>query len=463
MTFINQVNSPGWWQLFRWLFDPIRFLENCTDRFGTVFSVKLFSGNFITILSDPAAVTDLFNLHPNSFESGALGKLLEPLVGFNSLLLLDGAEHRRHRKLLLPPFHGERMMAYGQLICDLTRQQTADWRDGSVIPARKVTQAITLKTILKAVFGLVEGDRYRQIQILTSQILDSLGSPLSSSLLFVPALQRDWGAWSPWGHFLRQREALDALLYAEIADRRAESAADLAERTDILSLLLAARDEAGDPMSDREIRDELMTMLLAGHETTATSLAWALWWLSRYPEMADRVRAEVAALGDRPEPMAIARLPYLNAVCQETLRFYPVVLTGTPRRLLEPATIGDRTYPAGTILMAGIYSIHRREDLYPDSEQFSPDRFLERSFSSSEFLAFGGGTRSCIGMAFAQFEMKLALATLLMDWSFTYAGGSPPQPSRRGVTMGPSGTVPLRVQPRDRVAGTAPAIAEALR
>ena len=140
-----------------------------------------------------------------------------------------------------------------------------------------------------------------------------------------------------------------------------------------------------------------------------------------------------------------------------------VVLTGTPRRLLEPATIGDRDYPSGTVLMAGIYPIHHRPDLYPNSEQFYPDRFLERSFSNSEFLAFGGGTRSCIGMAFAQFEMKLALATLLMDWSWTDAGGPPPRPSRRGVTMGPSGPVPLRVQPRDRVAGAAPAVAQALR
>lgn len=462
MTFINQVNSPGWWQLVRWLFDPITFLEDCTDRFGSIFSVKLLGGNFMTIISDPAGVADLFALNPTTFESGALGKLLEPLVGLDSLLLLDGPEHRRHRKLLLPPFHGERMTAYGQLICDLTRQQTAAWQTGSVIPARQVTQAITLKTILKAVFGLVEGDRYAQIQVLTARILDSLGSPLSSSLLFLPALQQDWGAWSPWGYFLRQRAMLDALLYAEITERRAESDANLAERTDILSLLLAARDEAGAPMTDREIRDELMTMLLAGHETTATALAWALWWLSCNPEMADRVRAEVAALGEQPEPMAIARLPYLNAVCQETLRLYPVVLTGTPRRLLEPATIGDRAYPAGTILLAGIYPIHHREDLYPNSDQFRPDRFLERSFANSEFLAFGGGTRSCIGMAFAQFEMKLALATVLMDWSFTYAGGPPPRPSRRGVTMGPSGKVPLRVQRRDRASVAASAVAQSV-
>ena len=466
MLFPNPVPSPAGWQLFRWLFDPLTFLDQCTDRWGSTFSLGLVTGLRMTLVADPEAIADVFALDPNRIESGSMNYLLEPLVGLNSLLLLDGNPHRRHRKLLLPPFHGERMTAYGRLICDLTRQQAADWGSQKVIAGRKVTQVITLKTILKAVFGLVDGDRYGQIQVLATKILDLLGSPLTSSLLFLPSLQRDWGPWSPWGYFLKLRHQLDVLLYGEIADRRAEPShaqPDAAQpgqspnrgpsdRTDILSLLLAARDEAGQPMSDEEIRDELMTLLLAGHETTATSLAWALWWVTQFPAMGDRIRAEIAELGPDPEPMAIAKLPYLNAFCQETLRIYPVALIGSPRRLLKPTTIGEHDYPAGAIVSPNIYSAHRRPDLYPNPTQFQPERFLERSFSNSEFLTFGGGNRSCIGMAFAQFEMKLVLATLLMDWSVAYAGVVPPRPARRGVTVGPNGALRLRMTRRDRVA-----------
>lgn len=449
MTLPPRLLAPRAWQMFRWLRDPLKFLDECAERYGSHFLMNLVGLN-MAIVSDPKAIADLLALDPSQFTSGSSNSLLEPLVGSSSILLLDDQAHRRQRKLLLPPFHGERMIAYGQLICDLTRQQAANWQSGQAIGGRQLMQTITLKTILQAVFGLVAGDRYAQIQRLTATILDLLGSPIGAFLLFNRPLQKDWGPWSPWGRFLAYRSQLDELLYAEIADRQAAQAAGGgSDRTDILSLLLAARDEAGQPMTPAEIRDELITLLLAGHETTATSLSWALWWLTQNPAMADRIRQEIAALGDRPEPTAIARLPYLNAFCQETLRLYPVAIVLFPRSLTQPVTIGNQTYPAGISLFGCTYLVHRRPELYPNPEQFRPERFLERSFTASEFMPFGGGSRSCIGMAFAQFEMKLVLATLLMDWDLSYAGLVPPVPTRRGVTVGPSGPIRLRVTRRE--------------
>jgi cytochrome P450 family 110 len=436
-------------QLLQWILDPLGYMERNAKRYGDAFVAQLGRNlkPFI-FLSHPQAIQEILTADAKQFDSGRMNGILASSVGSNSILLLDGDRHKQQRKLLMPPFHGERMLTYGKLIGDITRQVMDRWQIGEIFSVRSATQEITMRVILKAVFGLSEGDRYDRLHRLMSQLIDLTASPLKASVLFFPALQRDWGAWSPWGRFLRQREQLDRLLYAEITERRENSDPDSASsdssvRTDIMTLLLSAQDEDGNSMTDVEIRDELMTLLLAGHETTATALAWALYWIHKRPDVRERLLEEIAELGANPDPMSVVKLPYLNAVYQETLRIYPVAMITFLRTLNRPMTIAGYDLPAETVLAPCIYLTHRREDLYPKADRFNPDRFLERQYSPYEFYPFGGGNRRCLGLALAQYEMKLALATILSEWQLALPDDRPIKAARRGVTLAPSGNLRL--------------------
>jgi cytochrome P450 len=266
-------------------------------------------------------------------------------------------------------------------------------------------------------------------------MLDLFRSPLTSSFLFFRWLQRDLGPWSPWGYFRRQQQQLNELLFAEINQRREQPEV---ERTDILSLLMSARDEAGQPMTDVELRDELLALLFAGHETTATALTWSLYWVHHLSAVKEKLLKELDALGDFPEPVNMARLPYLTAVCFETLRIYPVGMLTFPRVVQTPIELGGYQLEPGTQVVGCIYLTHQREDLYPQPKKFLPERFLERQFSPWEFLPFGGGSRRCVGEALAQFEMKLVLATILSRYQIALANQKPVTPQRRGVTLAPA-------------------------
>jgi unspecific monooxygenase len=334
------------------------------------------------------------------------------------------------------------MRTYGQVICEITEQVTSQWTNGTPFTARAVMQDITLQVILQVVFGLREGTRYQQLKPLLASLLDMTGSPLRSSMLFFESLQQDWGAWSPWGRMLRRKQVFDDLLYAEIAERRQHLNPDA---TDILTLLLLARDEQGEGMTDVELRDELMTLLIAGHETTATALAWALYWIHKLPSVRERLLGELETLGDSPDPMAISLLPYLSAVCQETLRIYPIVPIAVPRVTKSSVQIMGYQFEPETSLAPCLYLTHQREDLYPEPKQFKPERFLERQYSPYEYFPFGGGTRLCIGFALAQFEMKLVLATILSNYELALREQRPVKPARRGVTIAPSGGVKMVV------------------
>jgi cytochrome P450 len=307
-------------------------------------------------------------------------------------------------------------------------------------------QKISLEVILHAVFGLSEGERYQQIQQLIINMFSLFSNPLNATFLFIKSLQKDLGAWSPWGGFLRQRQRLDELLYQEIRDRKTQSE-PLGE--DILSLLISARDEAGQPMSDVELRDELMTILFGGHETTATALAWALYWIHYIPEVRQKLLQELNSIDVKNcDPAEISKLPYLNAVCCETLRIYPVLFFTFPRLVQAPMQLRGYNIPKGMVLSPCIYLVHHRPDIYPEPKRFKPERFLERQFSPYEYLPFGGGNRRCIGSAFAMFEMKLVLAKVLSRYSLELAENSPVMPVRRGVTMAPAGGVRLVVKGR---------------
>nr|WP_094675739.1 cytochrome P450 [Hydrocoleum sp. CS-953] len=362
------------------------------------------------------------------------------MLGENSILSLTGDRHRRERKLLMPPFHGDRMRNYGELICNITKEAASNLTVSKTFIARKLMQEITMQVILQAVFGLYDSPRLSQIRSILADWLELTATPLRASLLFLLWLQKDWGAWSPWGQYQRLLKQLDELLYAEIATRRAQLDPN---RTDILTLMLLAQDEEGQGMTDQEIRDELMTMLVAGHETTATALAWAVYWVYKHPEVYQKLMQELATLEADTDPMTIFRLPYLTAVCQETLRIYPVAIFTTFRRTKQPLELQGYHLEAGTMIQGCIYLTHQREDLYPEPKKFKPERFLERQYSPYEYLPFGGGSRRCLGMALANFEMRLVLATLLSNFEMELAENQPVKPKRRGITLGPAGGVKM--------------------
>ncbi|NES84030.1 MAG: cytochrome P450 [Moorea sp. SIO2B7] len=365
---------------------------------------------------------------------------LIPLIGQNSLLCLRGERHRRERKLLMPPFHGERMHAYGEIICDITQQVLSQFTPGANLSARSVTQNITLEVMLKVVFGIHEEGCFHNLKKRITSLLDFFQSPLTSSLLYLPLLRRDLGSWSPWGHFNSLLKQVDQLIYAEIENRRTQYDHS---RTDILTLLMSACDENGQEMSDIELRDELFTLLFAGHETTATSLSWALYWVHKQPEILKKLLSELDSLSENPEPMSIVKQPYLTAVCNETLRISPTVLLTMPRDVTEPMELTGYQLEPGTQVSGCIYLTHHREDLYPQPKEFKPERFLQRQYTAYEFLPFGGGARRCLGEALAMFEMKLVLATILSNYQLKLADNKPVKPEIRSVTIAPKGGVKM--------------------
>ncbi|WP_071190401.1 cytochrome P450 [Trichormus sp. NMC-1] len=436
MQLPGESQTSRFMQRLQWVFNPLQLMETSAKTHGDFFTLRLTTEQPLVFISNPEAIQEIFTTPPEYFDAGRGNKLIKPLVGENSLLLLDGVPHQRQRRLLTPPFHGERMKAYGQIITDMTKQVISNWQIGEPFSVRDSMQEISLRVILQAVFGLSEGERLTRLQKLTASLLDLSGSPLRSAVTFFPALQVDLGAWSPWGIFLRRREEIYQLLYTEIQERRDNFDAS---RSDILSLMMSARDENGEAMTDVELRDELMTLLFAGHETTASALTWALYWIHHLPKVRETLLTELNSLGKNADFNEIFRLPYLTAVCQETLRFYPIAMITLPRMVKTPTKIMGHEFEPGVLLTPCIYLTHRRPDLYPEPDQFKPERFLERQYSQYEYLPFGGGNRTCIGMAFAMFEMKLVLATIMSHLDLTLVDNIAVKPIRRGVTLAPSG------------------------
>ena len=447
MSALNKLpNGPQthpWVQTYQWLTNPLEYMEACAKRYGDIFTLRI--GPVFTpqvFFSNPQAIQQIFTTDPKQLDSGEQAGIKSPLLGRQSLLALEGKPHQRQRKLLTPPFHGERMLAYGQLTREITEQVINQWQVGESFSVLPSMQEISLEVILKAVFGLADGPRYEKLKEVLLKILNPQQPFITAMMLVFPSLQRDLGSWSPWGIFLRLREQMDKLIYAEIQERKQQPDPS---RTDILSLMMAARDEEGQSMTDVELRDELITLLAAGHETTATTLAWALYWIHHLPEVRAKLLQELDSLGENPDPNAVLRSPYLSAVCSETLRLYPVVILALNRLIKSPLEIMGYELNPGTLVIPCIYLTHHREDLYPQSKQFKPERFLERQFSPSEYLPFGGGNRRCIGMAFALFEMKVVLATVLSRWQMELADSKPVQPVRKGFLFSPAGGVQMVV------------------
>jgi cytochrome P450 family 110 len=445
MTLPNGPKTPPFLQVLEVIVKPLETLEKNVQKYGDSYTARLGSFGSIVVLTQPEAIEAVMTAPNDLFESGGSNAVFRPFLGTNSILMMDGKAHQRERKLLTPPFHGERLKTYGQAICEITHQVTERWHPGQTFSMRRVIQEISLRVIMRTVLGVHDGERAEQLRQHLDEMLNFFEKPLNSIFLFMPSLQKDWGAWSPWGKVTGQLKQIDHILFTEIQERRANP--DLLG-DDILSLMMTAQDEEGQSMTDQELRDEMMTLLFAGHETTATAIAWALYWIHYLPEVGQKLHKELDELEENCDPVTIARLPYLSALCNETLRIYPVGLFTFSRVLKKPWTLMGQDFEAGDQLSPCIYLLHHRADLYPEPDQFRPDRFLEREFSLYEYIPFGGGNRRCLGMAFALFEMKLVLTSILSKWQLELKSNQPIKSVRRGFTMAPEKGVPMRVVKR---------------
>ena len=424
-------------QLVGFFSRPAAFLETCRRRHGDVFTLRMPASEPMVFLADPALVRAVWTRDKVNGLPEGRRVTLEPVLGPRSVLLQEGAEHLRRRRIMLPPFHGERMRRYGELMDEITRRDIASWPRDRPFPLQPRMQAITRDVILRAVFGMHPGRREDELRrriddvlVRTTRTTTQLGVLLAEAAGF------------PHTPFHRAVRRMDDVLRAEIAERRA--ATDLDERDDILSMLVQARDEDGAPLDADELRDQLVTLLLAGHETTATALAWAFDALFRHPEVLARLRA---SLPDGDE--------YLDAVIDETLRIRPTV-PDVGRRLGEPLALPNGgELPAGTAVFASAHLLHRRADVFPDPGAFRPERFLgEDRPSTYAWIPFGGGMRRCLGAAFAQFEMRRVLRTVLEHAELQPASDRPEAFQRRPVTVVPRNGTPAILR---RVARAAPA------
>ena len=408
-------------QAMLWLKRPTWFLGHCARAYGEVFTVRLPLGVNLIQITSPELVKAVFGGSGDVLAAGAANAtILEPLLGPHSVLVLDGPEHLRQRKLIGPAFHGDRMRAWEATVRDITRAEIARWPAGKPFALRPAMQSITLEVILRVVFGVE--DRARQDDLRRHIVsVTSLGQ---RPFLLFATRDRNLGPHAPWARFLRARDAMYAALASQIGERR--HTPGLEERSDVLSQLLLARDEQGNAMTDEEVRDELVTLLFAGHETTATSLAWAFDLLAHHPRVLSRLTADLAA--GRPE--------YLDATIKETMRLRPVVAL-VDRLVREDTQIGGYAIPAGAIVCPNIYLAQRRADLYHDPAAFRPERFTGQAPPHFGWFPFGGGIRRCLGASFATFEMRIVIPEVVQAVALRPASRRPARIRREAVTFVP--------------------------
>jgi cytochrome P450 len=428
-----EVKSPPLVQTLRWAFRPLPFMQECRERYGDDFAVKFLGFETpMTMISDPAAIKALYTERSHGLPPGR-EVFLEPVLGSRSLLLLEGADHLAHRKLMLPAFHGERMRSYEPLVEEIVDREIDSWPLDEEFPIHPRMQAITLEVILRVAFGVAEGPRLDRLRPVLTELLAETSSPFAQLLGL--ALRR-FGGKGPWARLEKQLREIDDLLYAEIAERRAEQGFE--ERDDILSVLMAARYEDGSGLPDVDLRDQLLTLLLAGHETTATALAWTFDLLLRHAEPRQRLIDSLEAGED----------DYLRATIAESLRLRPVVpLAG--RRLSTELSVDGLTLPAGTDVTPAIWLTHTRADVYPEPFAFRPERFLEEAPDTYAWIPFGGGVRRCLGAAFSEFEMRIVLREVLTRCELRKASPAPERVGRRSLTLSPKQGTPVVIGSRN--------------
>jgi cytochrome P450 len=406
---------------------PLDTLLEWRRRYGNVFTTKFLVFGTGVYVAEPDAIRDLFTGDQSDLHAGEANAPLSGVLGDHSVLVLDGPEHLRQRKLLLPPFQGAQLRGMRPMIREVAEAEIDRWTAGSELELRERMRTLTFEVICRAVFGVYEPERIERLRVAMLKVIDT------QVLFFMPqTLRRGSGRFTPGGWIARRLAASDALLYEEIARRRAEP--DLDERTDVLSLLLRARDEEGQPMTNVELRDELMTMLAAGHETTSTGLAFAVDLLLHNPDVLARLRNGLQGEDDE----------YLDAVVSETLRMRPVI-DATERTLKAPRTVAGWDLPEGIRVYPGIALVHHREDLYPEPERFRPERFIEDQAEAYTWLPFGGGIRRCIGAALAQAEMAEVLRVIFSRVELAAVRPETDPVVLKGITLAPKHGAPVRV------------------
>lgn len=413
----------------RYLRSPYERMLQMAQRYGDPFTVPSFLGPVVTT-GEPATIQTLFGSSPDTF--AAFGAdLLGPVIGESNLILLSGQRHRSMRKLLTPPFQGARMRLYGELLKTTAEEHAARWPRDIPFEVHRTMQEISLQVILQAVLGFSDTAARAAFRDVILDVIEAI----RPTFLFMPFLRREVFGLSAWSRFLNVRMRLAEVFAQELATRRASPS----RGQDILSQLLDARDEGGAPLSDADLLIQMVNLLMAGHETTASSLAWALYFVHREPAVRQRLLAEIRTLPQTFDAEAVAALPYLDAVCSETLRINPVA-PSIARTLEKPLTLGRYELAAGTHVGVAIIVAHRNEQIYPQADHFLPERFLNRSYSPFEFLPFGGGARRCIGAAFAMYELKIVLYTILRQHSLRLLpdDDGPVSAVMRNTTAGPS-------------------------
>ncbi len=414
-------------QTLRWSFRPLPFMQQCRERYGDAFSVK-FAGfqRPMVMISDPAAIKALYTERAHGLPPGR-EVVLTPIVGPHSVLVIEGADHLAHRKLMLPAFHGERMRSYAPLVEEIVAAEIDSWPLDERFAIHPRMQAVTLEVILRVVFGVAEGPRLERLRRMLTEVLEETASPFTQ---LIGLASRRFGGQGPWAKFEGKLRAVDELLYAEIAERRA--AEDFEGRDDMLSVLMQARFEDGEGMGDEDLRDQLMTLLLAGHETTATALAWTFDLLLRHRRELARLRESLEAGEDE----------YLRATISESLRLRPVVpLAG--RRLNTELEVDGLSLPVGTDVTPAIWLAHTRAESFPEPFAFRPERFLGEPPDTYAWIPFGGGIRRCLGAAFAEFEMRIVLREVLGRCELRKADPRPEKIGRRNITLSPKAGTPV--------------------
>lgn len=417
-------------QALRWVGRPYEFMRECALQFGDVFTLQLGTHGKYVIVSRPDVIRAIFTADAETLRVGVGNAVLKPFLGPGSLLVLEGDQHLRERRLILPAFHNKVIAGYGAIIRDALLGATSDWSAGREFVAQEVLQSVSIDVILRAVFGLrgaADGaDLKRELVSFLNDRRFNLG---------LLAQLGDSKPHEGLETFRQQFESIGRLTKALVTQRRSEARA---AEGDMLSMLLEGRDEEGRGRTDEELRDELLTLVATGYETTATALSWGVYWIAQKPAVREHLRAEIAGLGPGADSKAYGQLEYLDATCKEILRIYPIV-PSVFRQVVRPFSVAGYDFEPGTILSPSIYLTHHRSDLYEQPDTFDPRRFLRRTYSPYEYLPFGGGARRCVGMSLAVHEMKIILATLLERFELDVVQGQNVVPVRRSVTMGPSG------------------------
>lgn len=430
-------------QFINFIKNPINMLRSCYNTYGDSFTLKLIGQMPYVIISDPDDIKSVFMEHDGALSAGAAnGTVLRPIVGNFSLLTLDGEKHMFHRKLMLPPFHGERMKLYGQRMQDITVARITNWKATDKISILDEALHITFDIILHKIFGIEESNHnYLKIKTALRELLNMVETPFGVATLIFKKLHTNLGVLTPWAKIQKLKKEVDAILLEEIKSR---ISSDLSLQTDILSLLMQAKDEAGNAMTPEEIKDEMITLLIAGHKTTAATIAWSTYYILSNEQILNQLLLELSNARKDSEDIDIivSKLPYLDAVIKESLRMTPV-LPYVGRLTIEPFQLKNILIPRGVVIVPAIYLAHHSASNWPDPEKFMPERWLTKQEKPYTFLPFGGGVRRCIGASFAMYEIKIMLTTILENTKIKLVEGYTPRQIRKNTVMVPSDGVPV--------------------